>query len=82
MMRFASLLFAALVLAGCTSQPSPEQRPYTDAEIKQFALEMLNRSGLPYEDYMKIRSALLDPNHRMSNAIRDPAELERLSAGG
>ncbi|WP_271408355.1 hypothetical protein [Pseudomonas sp. Q1-7] len=54
-----ALAVVALILAGCASQP--EQRPYTDAEVKQFALEMLSRSGLPYDDYEKIRQALLHP---------------------
>ncbi|MFC5696389.1 hypothetical protein ACFPU0_12585 [Pseudomonas sp. GCM10022186] len=56
-----ALAAMALVLTGCASQPEPEQRPYTDAEVKQFALEMLSRSGLPYEDYEKLRSAILHP---------------------
>lgn len=65
------LVAFALVLTGCASQPEPYERPYTDAEIKQFALEMLSRSNLSYEDYEKIRAALMKPSHRMSNAIRD-----------
>ncbi|NQD95354.1 hypothetical protein HP532_22110 [Pseudomonas sp. CrR25] len=70
-----ALIAFALFLAGCASSPAPEQRPYSDAEIKQFALELLSRSGLPYEDYEKIRRALQKPAHRMSNAIRDIDEL-------
>ncbi|TBU77201.1 hypothetical protein DNK06_02230 [Pseudomonas daroniae] len=60
-----------LLLTGCASPQSAAERPYTDAEVKQFALEMLSRSGLPYEDYEKIRSALQAPNYRVSNSIRD-----------
>ena len=54
-----ALAVMALILTGCASQP--EQRPYTDAEVKQFALEMLSRSGLPYDDYEKLRQAILHP---------------------
>lgn len=64
-----ALALASLVLSGCASQPEP--RPYTDAEIKQFSLEMLNRAGLPYEDYEKVRQALMNPNPHVSSARRD-----------
>lgn len=67
----ALLIALPLLLTGCASPQSAAERPYTDAEIKQFALEMLTRSGLPYEDYEKIRSALQAPNYRVSNSIRD-----------
>ncbi|TWC43065.1 hypothetical protein FBY03_101258 [Pseudomonas sp. SJZ079] len=68
-----SLLTLSLImlLGGCASQPDPAERPYSDAEIKQFSLELLSRSGLPYEDYERIRRALTTPSHRMSNAIKD-----------
>lgn len=56
-----ALSVMALILAGCASQPEPEPRPYTDAEVKQFALEMLSRAGLPYDDYEKVRQALTHP---------------------
>jgi len=85
MQRSLALLLVAfaLVLSGCASQPEAHERPYTDAEIKQFALEMLSRSNLSYEDYEKIRRALMKPSHRMSNAIRDiePEEATRASRG-
>ncbi|BCD89504.1 hypothetical protein thsps21_42000 [Pseudomonas sp. No.21] len=69
MNRLLAIALAAttLILAGCASQPEP--RPYTDAEVKQFSLEMLNRAGLPYEDYEKVRSALMNP--KVSSASRD-----------
>lgn len=60
-----------LLLTGCAAPQSAAERPYTDAEVKQFALEMISRSGLSYEDYEKIRSALQAPNYRASNSIRD-----------
>ena len=78
MSRFSLPLLAlfALLLVGCASPQSAAERPYTDAEVKQFALEMLSRSGLQYEDYEKIRRALQAPNYRVSNSIRDlPAAL-------
>ncbi|UTW08776.1 hypothetical protein [Pseudomonas benzenivorans] len=67
--RFA-LAGLVLALAGCTTPP-PAERPYSDAEIKQFSLELLSRSGLPYEDYERVRRALMKPERRMSNTIRD-----------
>ncbi|MNG21454.1 hypothetical protein D3C84_1058170 [compost metagenome] len=77
----AVLLVAfALFLGGCATQPAPAERPYTDAQIKQFALELLSRSSLSYEDYEKIRRALMNPSHRMSNAIKDVDTLERPGA--
>lgn len=65
------LIPLSLTLAACTTQPAPEERPYSEAEIKQFALELLSRSGLPYEDYEKIRRALLKPSQRMSRASEE-----------
>ncbi|MDH4870002.1 hypothetical protein [Pseudomonas sp. BN515] len=71
-----ALSVLALILAGCASQPEPEQRPYTDAEVKQFALEMLSRAGLPYDDYEKVRQALIHP--KVPEAGKDlPTELPR-----
>ncbi|MDA8484690.1 hypothetical protein NNO07_16595 [Pseudomonas resinovorans] len=71
-----ALSVMALILTGCASQPEPEQRPYTDAEVKQFALEMLSRAGLPYDDYEKVRQALLHP--KVPEAGKDlPKQLPR-----
>lgn len=77
MKRSFALVLAPLVLllSACAAQPAPAERPYTEAEIKQFALEMLSRSSLSYEDYEKIRRALLNPKHRMSESIRDSESL-------
>jgi PBP1b-binding outer membrane lipoprotein LpoB len=73
-----ALAVMALILAGCASQPEPEQRPYTDAEVKQFALEMLSRSGLPYDDYEKLRQAILNP--KVPEAGKDlPKQMPRKS---
>ncbi|SHL75310.1 hypothetical protein [Phytopseudomonas punonensis] len=71
-----------LALAGCASPQSAAERPYTDAEIKQFALEMLSRSGLQYEDYEKIRSALQAPSYRVSNSISDGGTLPGIEPEG
>ncbi|AYC33734.1 hypothetical protein D3880_15835 [Pseudomonas cavernae] len=73
MQRSFTLFLAALILmlSGCAAQPSPSERPYTEAQVKQFALEMLSRSSLSYEDYDKLRRALMNPAHRMSNSIKD-----------
>lgn len=66
-----SLAIFTVVLSGCASPPAPAERAYTDAEVKQFALEMLSRSSLSMDDYEKLRKAILNPNHRMSNSIKD-----------
>jgi len=73
MQRSLALALAplSLALAACAAQPAPEEHPYREAEIKQFALELLSRSGLPYEDYEKIRRALLTPSPRMSSALEE-----------
>lgn len=68
MYRLAALVLAALI-SGCSTAPTPAERPYTDAEIKQFALEVLSRSSLSFEDYEKIRRALSDPSHRLSTRL-------------
>jgi hypothetical protein len=72
MQRPIALVLAglSLALAGCSSAP-PAERPYSDAEIRQFSLELLSRSGLPYEDYERIRRALLKPGERNSNVGHD-----------
>ncbi|UQY35345.1 hypothetical protein K8U54_02235 [Pseudomonas fulva] len=76
------LTLLTLSLAGCATPQSAAERPYTDAEIKQFALEMLSRSGLQYEDYEKIRSALQAPSYRVSNSIRDVGPQPRVLPEG
>ncbi|WP_300630452.1 hypothetical protein [Pseudomonas sp.] len=53
-----SLLLVTSVLAGCTSHPSPELRPYTAQETKQLALEALSRRGLSFDEYQQRRAAL------------------------
>ncbi|TBU88296.1 hypothetical protein [Phytopseudomonas dryadis] len=78
----ALLTVFTLFLSGCASQASLAERPYSDAEIKQFALEMLSRSGLSYEDYERIRSALLKPEYRVSNSIRDIDDRPQLDSEG
>lgn len=70
MSRLATLALV-LLISGCSTAQQPVERPYTDAEIKQFALEVLSRSSLSYEDYEKIRRALSEPSHRMSTSIED-----------
>lgn len=84
MQRSRLLLLAVFtfILVGCASPQSAAERPYTNAEVKQFALEMLSRSGLSYEDYEKIRSALQAPNYRVSNSIRDIDPLGEISPEG
>ena len=76
------LTLVTLLLASCASPQSAAERPYSDAEIKQFALEMLSRSGLQYEDYEKIRSALQAPSYRVSNSIRDIGPQPRMQPEG
>ncbi len=64
-------LLATLALAGCASPQYSGETPYTDAQIRQFALEMFGKSGLPPEQLAKVRRTLLKQDQRMSNAIRD-----------
>ncbi|WP_339485963.1 hypothetical protein [Pseudomonas sp. EL_65y_Pfl2_R95] len=73
MKRSIALLLTALtvVLSGCATQPEPREAAYSDAEVKQFALEVLSRSSLSMEDYEKIRKALLNPNRPMSDSIKN-----------
>lgn len=70
MYRLTALVLAVLI-SGCSTAQPPAERPYTDAEIKQFALEVLSRSSLSYEDYEKIRRALSEPSHRLSTRLED-----------
>ncbi|MBS7689973.1 hypothetical protein I0E98_03490 [Pseudomonas lalucatii] len=73
MHRPLALAAFALLLAGCSTPRAADERPYSDAEIRQFSLELLSRSGLPYEDYEKIRRALLEPERRMPRSLGDRA---------
>lgn len=78
----ALLTALTLLLTGCASPQSAAERPYTNEEVKQYALEMLSRSGLSYEDYEKIRSALQAPTYRVSNSIRDTEQLRTITPEG
>ncbi|HCQ9357526.1 TPA: hypothetical protein OMK07_001965 [Pseudomonas aeruginosa] len=41
-----SLAASLVVLAGCANPPRSVERPYSDAEIKSYALDSLERSNL------------------------------------
>ncbi|MGG6869818.1 UNVERIFIED_CONTAM: hypothetical protein P3C96_12900 [Pseudomonas aeruginosa] len=41
-----SLAASLVVLAGCANPPRSVERPYSDAEIKSYALDSLERSDL------------------------------------
>lgn len=66
----AALIALTAFIAGCSSQPEHVEQAYSDAQIKQFALEMLSRSGLSYEEYEKLRRAIENPARRMSQSSR------------
>lgn len=55
-------LLTPLWLVGCSSQPTPPQHPYSDEEVKSFALKMLGASSLSDELYAKYRRALTEPH--------------------
>ncbi|WPC06462.1 lipoprotein [Pseudomonas benzenivorans] len=76
MKRPIALALLALTLAGCATPRAADERPYSDAEIRQFSLELLSRSGLPYEDYEKIRRALLEPKPRAGRALAAPPQAQ------
>jgi len=54
-------LITPLWLAGCSSQPAPQPQPYSDEEVKSFALKMLGASKMSDELYAKYRRALTEP---------------------
>ncbi|MFR0688259.1 hypothetical protein ACLUTX_02580 [Enterobacterales bacterium AE_CKDN230030158-1A_HGKHYDSX7] len=54
-------LITPLWLVGCSSQPAEPQEPYSDAQIKSFALKMLGTSNLSDDLYAKYRRALTEP---------------------
>lgn len=54
-------LIVPLWLVGCSSQPTPQQEPYSDEQVKSFALKMLGASNLSDELYAKYRRALTEP---------------------
>jgi len=49
-------------LAGCSSQPAPQQQPYSDTEVKSFALKILGASNMSDDLYAKYRRALTEPH--------------------
>lgn len=51
----------ALILGGCAAQPRNAAKPYTNAEIKQFALKFLGSSSLSSDRYEGYRRALARP---------------------
>jgi hypothetical protein len=53
-----SMLLAVVTLAGCSTAPGPEQRPYTAEESHELALEALNRRGLSFDDYQHQKTLL------------------------
>ncbi|WP_166359616.1 hypothetical protein [Pseudomonas akapageensis] len=53
-----ALLIAVTVLAGCATAPGPESRPYTAEEAHELALETLNRRGLSFDDYQRLKAQL------------------------
>ncbi|MFV9534300.1 hypothetical protein ACNUI4_19525 [Pseudomonas aeruginosa] len=67
-----SLAASLVVLAGCANPPRSVERPYSDAEIKSYALDSLERSDLSPKRLDQYRSVLGTP-HRQT--------LERLQTG-
>lgn len=63
-MNRALALFSVIMplwLVGCASQPAPQQTPYSDEQVKSFALKMLGSSKMSDDLYAKYRKALTEP---------------------
>ncbi|AGI25166.1 hypothetical protein ACYCAX_14375 [Pseudomonas sp. MT3] len=54
-------LITPLWLAGCSSQSAPRPEPYSNDEVKSFALKILGSSNMSDELYAKYRRALTEP---------------------
>ncbi|UVJ45790.1 hypothetical protein NVV94_09705 [Pseudomonas sp. LS1212] len=57
-MLATALLIAMTILAGCASGPGPESRRHTAEETRQLALEALNRRGLSFDEYHRLKAQL------------------------
>ncbi|MBB4868012.1 Tfp pilus assembly protein PilF [Pseudomonas nitritireducens] len=55
-------LITPLWLVGCASQPAPQQEPYSDEQVKSFAVKMLGTSSMSDELFAKYRRALTEPH--------------------
>lgn len=55
-------LITPLWLAGCSTQPATQQQPYSDEQVKSFALKILGASNLSDDYYAKYRRALTEPH--------------------
>lgn len=53
-----ALLIAVTVLSGCATAPGPESRPYTAEQAHELAMEALNRRGLSFDEYHRLKAQL------------------------
>jgi hypothetical protein len=55
-------LIMPLWMVGCASQPAPQREPYSDEQVKSFAVKMLGASNMSDELFAKYRRALTEPH--------------------
>ncbi|MCY1411951.1 hypothetical protein D3C76_293540 [compost metagenome] len=53
-----ALALSLASLVGCASGPGPESRPYTAEETRELAMEALNRRGLSFHEYHRLKAQL------------------------
>lgn len=56
-----ALAFVLCLLGGCGSPPQIPHRSHSEAEVKEFAKDMLGRSKLPRDQYEQYKKALSAP---------------------
>ncbi|HCF4752346.1 TPA: hypothetical protein NIF44_003693 [Pseudomonas aeruginosa] len=59
-----SLAASLVILTGCANPPRSVERPYSDAEIKSYALDSLERSDLSPKRLDQYRSVLGTPHRQ------------------
>ncbi|MCY1403415.1 hypothetical protein D9M71_185950 [compost metagenome] len=84
-MLAAALSLGLATLAGCATGPGPEARPYTADETRELAMEALNRRGLSFDEYHRLKAQLQREQHQsygFEGMGQVNAQRTRPSAGG
>ncbi|MBG6489420.1 hypothetical protein I5I57_19470 [Pseudomonas aeruginosa] len=76
-----SLAASLVVLAGCANPPRSVERPYSDAEIKSYALDSLERSDLSPKRLAQYRSVRGTP-HRQTLSRLQTGRRQTLASQG
>jgi hypothetical protein len=63
-------LVSVAVLAGCTTQ-GPESRGYSTEERFELSMEALNRQGLPFDEYVQARAALIRGQNTSASGLAE-----------